>query len=275
MNEICEAWIARARSEATKNNYRASLKRWAIAFGGSPDGDAVEESDLIKFGQSMGSMAKSSREQHLRNIKALFRWAHEFGHWKVCPAVLRFRLSPPPPAAATRYLSPDHVEAIIDAAHCERDRLMMLCLWRLGIRSAELRGLTWDALHYDRLMVTGKGDKSRSLKVPSDLLEQLKLWRMASNSTGLIFRSHRSGSKLSAQALNEAIARAVALARESDPTIPQGVTAHWFRHSLATAALNNGVPYHQVQNALGHANPSTTLSVYAHADQDMAIADFV
>ncbi|MGD1850946.1 MAG: tyrosine-type recombinase/integrase [Cyanophyceae cyanobacterium] len=275
MNEICDAWIARARSEATKNNYMSSLRRWHQAFFESPDGNRVSEAELIRFGDSMSAMAKSSREQHLRNIKALFRWGHEFGHWQVSPAVLRFRLSAPPPAAATRYLSPAHVEAIINAAHCDRDRLMMLMLWRLGIRSGELRGLTWDSLHYDRLTVTGKGDKTRSLKVPSDLLEQLKLWQMATSGAGLMFRSHRSGSKLSAQAVNEAIARAATVARKNDATIPSGVTAHWFRHSLATAALNNGAPVHQVQTYLGHANPATTLGVYAHADRDVAIADFV
>jgi integrase len=57
--------------------------------------------------------------------------------------------------------------------------------------------------------------------------------------------------------------------RETAP----GRTLHHLRHYAASHWLRSGVPVHQVAKWLGHANPSTTLKVYAHVlgeAQDMA-----
>jgi integrase len=43
-----------------------------------------------------------------------------------------------------------------------------------------------------------------------------------------------------------------------------GRTLHHLRHYAASHWLRSGVPVHQVAKWLGHANPSTTLKVYAH-----------
>lgn len=47
-------------------------------------------------------------------------------------------------------------------------------------------------------------------------------------------------------------------------TVPPGRTIHDLRHYAASTWLRVGVPVHQVSQWLGHANPNTTLKVYAH-----------
>ena len=52
-----------------------------------------------------------------------------------------------------------------------------------------------------------------------------------------------------------------------------GHTIHDLRHYAASTWLRAGIPVHQVAKWLGHANPTTTLRVYAHVlgeGQDMA-----
>ena len=44
---------------------------------------------------------------------------------------------------------------------------------------------------------------------------------------------------------------------------------HDLRHTAASLMLNRGVPVLVVSKILGHANPSVTLSIYAHATLDM------
>jgi site-specific recombinase XerD len=39
---------------------------------------------------------------------------------------------------------------------------------------------------------------------------------------------------------------------------------HWYRHSLATRMLRDGVPIEVVSTLLGHASVTTTLSIYGH-----------
>lgn len=47
-------------------------------------------------------------------------------------------------------------------------------------------------------------------------------------------------------------------------TAPPGRTIHHLRHYAASAWLRAGIPVNQVSRWLGHANPSTTLTTYAH-----------
>ena len=47
-------------------------------------------------------------------------------------------------------------------------------------------------------------------------------------------------------------------------TAPFGRTIHDLRHYAASAWLRAGIPVNQVSQWLGHANPNTTLKVYAH-----------
>jgi integrase len=44
---------------------------------------------------------------------------------------------------------------------------------------------------------------------------------------------------------------------------------HDLRHTAASLMLNRSVPALVVSKILGHANPSVTLSIYAHATLDM------
>jgi integrase len=56
-------------------------------------------------------------------------------------------------------------------------------------------------------------------------------------------------------------------------TVPEGRTIHDLRHYAASSWLRAGIPVHQVSQWLGHANPNTTLKVYAHVlgeSQDLA-----
>ena len=206
-----DQWIARARSPHTQKTYRQSLKRWVNLFGDVPSADTTE-ADLGRFADSMATLAAATQATHLRNVKALLRWGHDGGHWHCDPSVLRYRPRKIATAAASRFLSPEHARAIIAAAPYERDRLMIQCLFSLGLRNAELRGLKWEDLHYDRLTVEGKGGKVRSLLVPEQLLKDLRLYGISTTSKGLIFRSFRSGSQLGRDDVWRVVKAAAAIA---------------------------------------------------------------
>jgi integrase len=54
-----------------------------------------------------------------------------------------------------------------------------------------------------------------------------------------------------------------------DEKLPR-IRLHDLRHVHATTLLLAGVPVHVVANRLGHADPSTTLRVYAHVLREQA-----
>ena len=47
----------------------------------------------------------------------------------------------------------------------------------------------------------------------------------------------------------------------------KNVTPHVFRHSMATNAINNGIELGDLQQLLGHSNPSTTLRYTAVSEE--------
>jgi site-specific recombinase XerD len=51
-----------------------------------------------------------------------------------------------------------------------------------------------------------------------------------------------------------------------------GFDPHWFRHSMATRLLRDGVPVEVVSTLLGHASVTTTLAVYGHLTAEDARA---
>jgi site-specific recombinase XerD len=54
---------------------------------------------------------------------------------------------------------------------------------------------------------------------------------------------------------------------EKRAKISKKLTPHVFRHTFATLAMENGADLADVQQLLGHENPSTTL-VYAHVSEE-------
>jgi integrase/recombinase XerD len=56
--------------------------------------------------------------------------------------------------------------------------------------------------------------------------------------------------------------------------VNEAASAHWFRHALASHALDNGAPITLVSQTLGHADLKTT-SVYAHARPNESSSRFL
>ena len=47
-----------------------------------------------------------------------------------------------------------------------------------------------------------------------------------------------------------------------------GIHPHTFRHSHASIAIRNGIDPVTVSKKLGHCNPSVTLNIYSHANEE-------
>ncbi|MBE8989916.1 tyrosine-type recombinase/integrase [Nostoc sp. LEGE 12450] len=73
-----------------------------------------------------------------------------------------------------------------------------------------------------------------------------------------------TGRPLAPSHIDRVVKRAAAAAELENA---MNVSAHWFRHSHATHALDEGVPVHLVQATLGHTSWDTT-SKYLHVSPD-------
>lgn len=212
--------------------------------------------------------AHSTRVKHLNILKALFSWVTEQDDSPIrrSPIGKRFSLAAPPDSLQERILSEEQVTALIAAAAPGRDRLMLRLMYEAGLRVSELCGLRWKHLKAGELAVYGKGGKSRRVGVSPDLWNLLNGDRGAAGEP--VFAS-RTGKPLSPVDVHRVIKSAAAAAG-----LPDGVSCHWLRHSIASHALDAGAPPQLVQQSLGHASLATT-SRYAHIKAGQRLGDFV
>ena len=168
--------------------------------------------------------------------------------------------------ALPEYATAEEVEALLRSAPHGPARLVMLVMWRAGLRVSEaldlqLRDLLLDDPNPVLRVRRGKGNQARLVPVHPELSAALRTAIDYAPSTAgsrrpadtsLFTVRRRTVSRWIAQAL-EGAARAGAL--DGD----RHISAHTFRHSYARHMLANGVPINVLSRWLGHRSIDTTL----------------
>jgi integrase len=160
------------------------------------------------------------------------------------------------------------------------ERLLVELTITTGLRSGEVRGLTWESIDLEgkRLFVerqaSRRGEEAatktessvRPIPLPTYLIPELKRWKLACPLTqrGLVFpgepdaRGERG--PIDADILLRHVLRR-ALRRAGLPPL----RFHDLRHMAGTLMHEAGVPLKRAQEILGHASERTTLAIYTHA----------
>jgi type 1 fimbriae regulatory protein FimB len=158
------------------------------------------------------------------------------------------------------YLTTSEVAVLLDAAktgrHGTRDHLLMLTMYRHGLRVSEAIDLRRDELDLDRsrLFVRRlKNGLSVEHPVAGDELRAIKRYlAIRSDALPWLFVSER-GQPLARQSVNYLI---TAAAKRAD--LPP-VHPHMLRHSCGFALANKGYDLRLIQDYLGHRDPRHTV----------------
>ena len=146
-----------------------------------------------------------------------------------------------------------------------RDYAVILLLARLGLRSAEVAGLTLDDFDWraGRVTVTSKGQRREWLPLPDEvgeaIVDYLRHGRPAAPFREVFLRSLAPVGPLGRGGIGSLLRRACTRA---------GVPAfgpHRLRHALATEMVNSGVGLAAIAAVLRHQNLTST-AIYARVD---------
>ncbi len=143
-----------------------------------------------------------------------------------------------------------------------RDEALFTVLYGAGLRIGEALSLTGDAFSRDRLVVTGKGNKQRSVPLLPIVREAVERY-VAACPYSLEGKPVFVGAR--GDALNPAVAQRNLRALRRQLGLPDTVTPHALRHSFATHLLASGADLRSLQELLGHSSLSTT-QLYTKVD---------
>jgi integrase/recombinase XerC len=198
--------------------------------------------------------------KEINYLMGMIRWAGKQGH--IAPRRLMVDMLPykkPLP----QVLTAKEVEALVRAAD-PFYRAYLLVMYALGLRSIEMRRLTWKDVNFERGVVNmiQKGGATKSLPMGAACSSALREIappegkREAGWREFPVFRNPKTNKAV--VNVRPAIKR---IAKRAG--IEKWVHPHMLRHSCATHMLDQGVNLRVIQKFLGHSNIQTT-EVYTH-----------
>lgn len=157
--------------------------------------------------------------------------------------------------------APDEMERLIDAAksvgrYQAGDSLLILLLWRHGLRVSEAIDLRWSNIDWDTAHLYVKRRKNgRHSNQPIDgrELRLLRALKRESNGQPWIFMSER-GTPLNDDTVRKIVKRAGEVAEFDFPIHP-----HMLRHACGYALAAKGRDTRTIQDYLGHQNIQHTV----------------
>jgi site-specific recombinase XerD len=165
------------------------------------------------------------------------------------------------PKRLPEVLSPEEVQAILDATPAPKHRAAFMLCYGSGLRTEEVLNLKPEHVDSKRMVLRverGKGQKDRIVVLPHTLLEDLRAcWKRYRPQHYLFEGTHR-GQPMAATTVQRAF-RAARL----KAGIAKHVTPRSMRHAFATHLVERGTPLRVVQTLLGHKSLNTT-AVYTH-----------
>lgn len=173
------------------------------------------------------------------------------------------------------FLTPEELKALLASPDQttwagRRDHALLLTAAQTGLRVSEVIGLTCDDVQLGtgaHLRAFGKGRKDRIAPLTRQTIAVLRAWiRERQGQPGDPLFPSRDGGPLTRDAIERRVAKHVATAQRSSPTLrTKRVTMHVLRHTAAMMLLTAGIDTATIALWLGHEQERTT-RVYLHAD---------
>jgi integrase/recombinase XerD len=149
-----------------------------------------------------------------------------------------------------------------------RDRAILELLYSTGIRKGELANLNLGDFRLESrelLVVDGKGGKDRILPVgeyasgfTEAYVRLVRPWQVHDGEEKALFVQHRNGRRLSLSTASHIVEKAT-----ERSGVGKWITAHTFRHTMATQMLRNHADLRHIQAILGHKSLEST-QIYTH-----------
>ncbi len=182
---------------------------------------------------------------------------------------------PKKPKSQPKYLTLEQsIELLkaVDGKFEVRDRCILLLLLNCGLRVSEVEGINVGDIRGDKLTVTGKGNKQRTVYLNDACIAAIKDYMYVRPVEGVAdkkaFFISRQNNRISTRAIQKMVYKYLSKIGLGD----QGYSVHKLRHTAATLMYQHGnVDIRVLKDILGHENLGTT-EIYTHLSDKQAKA---
>ena len=251
-------------SDQTIKTYRFHLQKMILNLR-QPLQD-VETNDLRCYLATYKERKKVSNvtlENMRLCLSSFFGWLHEEGLIKKNPMRRIARIKTD--RVIKKPFSDEEMERIRMNCQRERDLAIIEFLYSSGVRVSEAVRLNREQINFSerQCIVLGKGAKERTVYLNSKSCIHLKQYLDTRNddNPALFVGIKRPHQRLSKESI-ELIVRKIGKDAGVKQTHP-----HRFRRTMATNAINRGMPIQEVKELLGHEKMDTTM-IYCTVMQD-------
>ena len=250
-------------SERTIQYYRCTIEHLLASISTPLRRLCTEEirSYLVNY-QTLRNCSKVTVDNVRRNISSFFSWLEEEDHILKSPMRRIHKIRTKTVVKET--ISDECIEKMRDHCGTPRDLAIIDLLYSTGIRVGELVRLNIADINFEQreCVVFGKGDKER--RVYFDARTKIHLMRylqQRTDSNPALFVT--LAAPFNRLCISGVEIRLRTLGRKLN--LPR-IHPHKFRRTMATRAINKGMPVEQVQKILGHSQIDTTMQ-YAIVNQ--------
>ena len=222
----------------------------------------------------------STRNTRLAAIHSFFRYLQylcpeHLHEWQQILAIPVKKATKP----TINYLTVDGIKLLLEGPDQttragRRDLALLALMYDSGCRVQELIDITPSMLRLDSpctVKIIGKGCKARIVPLLEEQTIFLKKYMIENNllepyaNMYPLFKSSRN-EKLTRAGINHILKKYANIARTKNPAlIPEKLSCHCIRHSLAMHLLQSGVNLVYIRDILGHTSVQVT-EIYAKAD---------
>lgn len=213
--------------------------------------------------QKINNCSNATVDNIRRNISSFFTWMEEEDHILKSPMHRIHKIKTV--KQVKEVITDEVIEKLRDSCRCTRDLAILDLLYSTGMRVGELVKLNIADVNFEEreCIVFGKGDKER--RVYFDAKAKLHLQDYLDNryddNPALFVTLDSPHTRLKISGVEIRL-------RELGRSINAGrIHPHKFRRTMATRAIDKGMPIEQVQRILGHSQIDTTMQ-YAIVNQN-------
>ncbi len=250
-------------SERTIQYYRVTLEKYMQSITTPLRKVTTEEMrSYLSDYQQNSNCSKVTIDNIRRNISSFFSWLEEENYILKSPMKRIHKIKTN--QQVKEIISDEDIEKLRDECSCARDLAIIDLLYSTGIRVGELVNLNISDMDFEarECIVFGKGGKERRVyfdaKAKLHLMNYLASRNDDNPAMFVTLDAPHDRLKISGVEIRiRKLGKKIELSR---------IHPHKFRRTMATRAIDKGMPIEQVQKILGHSQIDTTMQ-YAMVNQ--------